>query len=207
MHPHTLPFCTPYLLPVHVRASLTHSLITAPISTTITLPWLTVFSATCLSVCVCLCLCVSLCLYVFIHDIYTRLSPGQAWKGEFVVRHNERYWEPPLFDRDGPQPLPKLVTQRDDADDRWVCGGVGVRGGGSRGAMPAERLVSCVCCWHQPCGLMPLLIVLLLWLVGCWCCCLLLSPTNREDIDEDHIVEGVVSSRLGGGARVPSNDM
>lgn len=49
-----------------------------------------------------------------------RLSPGERWKGEYVVRYHERYWDPPVFDRDAPQPMPKLVTQRDDADDRWV---------------------------------------------------------------------------------------
>jgi hypothetical protein len=32
-----------------------------------------------------------------------------------------------------------------------------------------------------------------------WVCC-------REEIDDDHMVEGVVSSRLGGGGHVPFND-
>jgi len=52
----------------------------------------------------------------------SRLSPGEQWKGEFVVRYHECYWDPPVFDRDGAQPLPKLITQRDDADDRWARG-------------------------------------------------------------------------------------
>lgn len=73
------------------------------------------------------------------------LAPGEQWKGEYVVRYHEQYWEPPIFDRDAAQPMPKLVTQRDDADD-------------------------------------------------------------REDIDDEWLVEGVTSSRLGGGPHVPLND-
>lgn len=59
----------------------------------------------------------------------SRLAPGDQWKGEFVIRYHESYWDPPVFDRDGAQPLPKLITQRDDADDRWVMerGGPGGR--------------------------------------------------------------------------------
>lgn len=47
-----------------------------------------------------------------------RLAPGEQWKGEYVVRYHEQYWDPPVFDGDAAQPMPKLVTQRDDADDR-----------------------------------------------------------------------------------------
>ncbi len=47
------------------------------------------------------------------------MAPGEQWKGELVIRHHEKYWEVPIFDRDSPQPMPKLVTQKDDADDRW----------------------------------------------------------------------------------------
>jgi hypothetical protein len=53
------------------------------------------------------------------------LAPGEQWKGELVIRHHEQYWEPPVFDRDSAQPMPKLVTQKDDADDRYVGEGIG----------------------------------------------------------------------------------
>jgi hypothetical protein len=76
------------------------------------------------------------------HARAPRLAPGEQWHGEFVIRHHERYWDPPVFDRDAPQPMPKLVPQRDDADD-------------------------------------------------------------REEVDEERLVEGVTGSSLGGGPSVP----
>lgn len=47
-----------------------------------------------------------------------RLEAGDIWGGEYVIRHHNRYWNPPIFDRDGPQPMPALLPQDDDADDR-----------------------------------------------------------------------------------------
>lgn len=57
-----------------------------------------------------------------------RLPAGETWKGEFVIRHHNRYWDPPVFDRDGPQPMPALHPQPDDADDQEGDDGTGVEG-------------------------------------------------------------------------------
>lgn len=39
------------------------------------------------------------------------------WKGEFVLRFNNKYWDPPVWDRDGPQPMPQIQPKQDEADD------------------------------------------------------------------------------------------
>jgi hypothetical protein len=46
-----------------------------------------------------------------------RLAPGKKWRGEYVIRYHPRYWDPPIWDSDGMQPMPKLHPRADDADD------------------------------------------------------------------------------------------
>ncbi len=46
-----------------------------------------------------------------------RLKPGEEWRGEFVMRHHNRYWDAPLFDRQGLQPLPPLVPPEDEGEE------------------------------------------------------------------------------------------
>jgi hypothetical protein len=49
--------------------------------------------------------------------ILRRLTPGKKWRGEYVIRYHPRYWDPPVFDSDGMQPMPLLHPRADDADD------------------------------------------------------------------------------------------
>ncbi|WIA17434.1 hypothetical protein OEZ85_014284 [Tetradesmus obliquus] len=46
-----------------------------------------------------------------------KLAPGKKWRGEYVIRYHPRYWDPPVFDSEGMQPMPQLHPRADDADD------------------------------------------------------------------------------------------
>jgi len=61
-----------------------------------------------------------------------RLEPGESFSAEFVVRHNKRYWDTPIWDRNAPQPMPPLIPEEDEdeeldnieADDYDAAGGM-----------------------------------------------------------------------------------
>ncbi len=61
------------------------------------------------------------------------LKPGESWQAEYVIRHHQRWWDPPMWDRTSTQPPPPWVPPAagdDGGDDDLVAevqGGSGAR--------------------------------------------------------------------------------
>lgn len=46
-----------------------------------------------------------------------RLAAGESWSGGYVLRYREHYWEAPVFDRQGLQPMPPVDLEEADEDE------------------------------------------------------------------------------------------
>jgi len=60
------------------------------------------------------------------------LKPGESWRAEYVIRNHQRYWDPPMWDRQTSQPPPPWVPPAgtdEGADEDLIADGEGEGGG------------------------------------------------------------------------------